>query len=157
MITLLRGTRLGRASECHRCGEICRSQGIRNRCNANGNEDGRVGHSGIWAEHKLISRISAGSTQRAWQALPRHLRRRAASHDVRRVPVRLRERARGEVSLDTHVLKPILMFLKMDAKPIKGKSGPKRGKLKAITRTDSFLKRQSKHFGRLPKIGTDVG
>lgn len=38
------------------------------------------------------------STQRAWQALPRHLRRRAASHDVRRVPARLRERAKAEVN-----------------------------------------------------------
>ncbi|KAH6912558.1 ribonuclease P/MRP protein subunit [Coprinopsis sp. MPI-PUGE-AT-0042] len=80
----------------------------------------------IGAMQTAMKTASAGSTQRAWQALPRHLRRRAASHDVRRVPVRLRERARGE----------------MDAKPVKGKSGPKRGKLKAITRTDSFLKRQ---------------
>lgn len=31
--------------------------------------------------------------------MPRHLRRRAASHDVRRVPLRLRDRARAEVSL----------------------------------------------------------
>lgn len=42
---------------------------------------------------------SGGSGQRVWQTLPRHLRRRAASHDVRRVPLRLRERARAEVSL----------------------------------------------------------
>jgi hypothetical protein len=41
---------------------------------------------------------SGASTQRAWQALPRHLRRRAASHDVRRVPVRLREKAKAEVN-----------------------------------------------------------
>lgn len=40
---------------------------------------------------------SASSTHRAWQTLPRHLRRRAASHDVRRVPVRLRQKAAAEV------------------------------------------------------------
>jgi hypothetical protein len=37
------------------------------------------------------------STHRAWQELPRHLRRRAASHNSRRVPVRLREKANNEV------------------------------------------------------------
>jgi hypothetical protein len=41
---------------------------------------------------------SGSSTSRAWQVLPRHLRRRAASHDVRRVPIRLREKARAEVA-----------------------------------------------------------
>lgn len=40
---------------------------------------------------------SAVATQRVWQTLPRHLRRRAASHDVRRVPMRLRARAILEV------------------------------------------------------------
>jgi len=43
----------------------------------------------------------AGSTHRAWQELPRHLRRRAASHRVRRVPLRLRKRSRAEVRSDT--------------------------------------------------------
>jgi hypothetical protein len=47
----------------------------------------------------------ASSTQRAWQALPRHLRRRAASHDVRRVPLKLRDKARAEVSLYRHFLR----------------------------------------------------
>ena len=42
--------------------------------------------------------LSGSSTSRAWQALPRHLRRRAASHDVRRVPTRLRDKARAEVT-----------------------------------------------------------
>lgn len=46
----------------------------------------------------LTTNLSGSGTQRAWQALPRHLRRRAASHDVRRVPARLRERAKTEVS-----------------------------------------------------------
>jgi hypothetical protein len=39
----------------------------------------------------------SGSTHRAWQELPRHLRRRAASHRVRRVPLRLRNKSRSEV------------------------------------------------------------
>lgn len=43
----------------------------------------------------------AGSTHRVWQTLPRHLRRRAASHDVRRVPARLREKAIAEVGIMT--------------------------------------------------------
>lgn len=42
--------------------------------------------------------LSSASTHRAWQELPRKLRRRAASHDVRRVPARLRGKARAEVS-----------------------------------------------------------
>lgn len=37
------------------------------------------------------------SSQRAFQSLPRHLRRRAASHNVRRLPVRLRQKALAEV------------------------------------------------------------
>jgi Ribonucleases P/MRP protein subunit POP1, N-terminal len=45
----------------------------------------------------LMSR-RANATQRVWQTLPRHLRRRAASHDFRRVPVRLRMKAKLEVT-----------------------------------------------------------
>ena len=47
----------------------------------------------------LIVSNSANATHRVWQTLPRHLRRRAASHDVRRVPGALREKAKTEVSL----------------------------------------------------------
>jgi ribonuclease P/MRP protein subunit POP1 len=50
----------------------------------------------------------AGSTHRAWQELPRHLRRRAASHNVRRVPLRLRKKSRAEVrngSLYLHLVR----------------------------------------------------
>lgn len=45
----------------------------------------------------LSSACREAGTQRAFQSLPRHLRRRAASHNIRRLPARLRERARGEV------------------------------------------------------------
>ena len=37
-------------------------------------------------------------TARAFQQVPRAMRRRTASHDVKRVPKRLRERAAKEVS-----------------------------------------------------------
>ncbi|TFK28005.1 ribonuclease P/MRP protein subunit [Coprinopsis marcescibilis] len=80
----------------------------------------------INAMQTAMKTASAGSTQRAWQALPRHLRRRAASHDIRRVPLRLRARAKAE----------------MDIAPKKSNTSSKRGKTKVITRTDSFLKRQ---------------
>lgn len=49
------------------------------------------------ADPSTPPRREAG-TQRAFQSLPRHLRRRAASHNIRRLPTRLRSRARFEVS-----------------------------------------------------------
>ncbi|KAG6333871.1 hypothetical protein ID866_5214 [Astraeus odoratus] len=52
----------------------------------------------ISAMQSAIKAAGDSSTHRAWQTLPRHLRRRAASHDVRRVPLRLREKARAEAS-----------------------------------------------------------
>ncbi|KAF5382413.1 hypothetical protein D9615_002972 [Tricholomella constricta] len=64
----------------------------------------------------------------ARQALPRHLRRRAASHDVRRVPLRLREKARAEMD-------PV-------RKKALGRSIPKLGKDKRIKRTELFARRQ---------------
>ncbi|KAK2465239.1 hypothetical protein APHAL10511_002593 [Amanita phalloides] len=75
----------------------------------------------INAMEEAMKNASESSTHRVWQTLPRHLRRRAASHDVRRVPRRLRSRARAEFS--------------------KSKL-PKRGKTKRITRTEAFARRQ---------------
>ena len=43
---------------------------------------------------------SALGSTRAFQSLPRHLRRRAASHNPRRVPKRYRSRAAAEVCLN---------------------------------------------------------
>lgn len=40
---------------------------------------------------------SAALNQLAFQSLPRGLRRRAASHNIKRIPVKLREKAKGEV------------------------------------------------------------
>ncbi|KAL0960688.1 hypothetical protein HGRIS_005715 [Hohenbuehelia grisea] len=82
----------------------------------------------IEAMHKAMKTASASSTQRAWQALPRHLRRRAASHDVRRVPLRLRDKARAEMD-------PV-------SKKASTRVKPQRGKDKRETRTESFVRRQ---------------
>ncbi|KAG6379369.1 ribonucleases P/MRP protein subunit POP1-domain-containing protein [Boletus reticuloceps] len=80
----------------------------------------------IDAMQKAIKNASKSSTHRAWQTLPRHLRRRAASHDVRRVPVRLRDKARAE----------------MDANKRRLLGRPKRGRANQTTRTEALLKRQ---------------
>ncbi|KAF8967138.1 ribonucleases P/MRP protein subunit POP1-domain-containing protein [Flammula alnicola] len=82
----------------------------------------------IDAMHTAMKTASASSTHRVWQTLPRHLRRRAASHDVRRVPLRLRERASAE--MDPARKKPLTRAI------------PKRGKEKRISRTQALLKRQ---------------
>ncbi|KAJ7505381.1 ribonucleases P/MRP protein subunit POP1-domain-containing protein [Mycena galericulata] len=82
----------------------------------------------IDAMHKAMKSASASSTQRVWQTLPRHLRRRAASHDVRRVPLRLRDRARQEMNAVKNKAPARLT--------------PKRGKDKRLSRTETFLKRQ---------------
>ncbi|KZS93212.1 POP1-domain-containing protein [Sistotremastrum niveocremeum HHB9708] len=44
-----------------------------------------------------LDNTSTSGTHRVWQTLPRHLRRRAASHDARRVPLRLRDKAKAEM------------------------------------------------------------
>ncbi|KAF8120269.1 ribonucleases P/MRP protein subunit POP1-domain-containing protein [Boletus edulis] len=80
----------------------------------------------IDAMQKAMKTARHSSTHRAWQTLPRHLRRRAASHDVRRVPVRLRDKARAE----------------MDANKRRLLGRPKRGRVNQITRTEVLLKRQ---------------
>ncbi|KZT73935.1 POP1-domain-containing protein [Daedalea quercina L-15889] len=82
----------------------------------------------INAMEETMKSAQGTSTKRAWQELPRHLRRRAASHDVRRVPLRLREKARAEMD--------------PQRKKALGRHIPKRGKSKQIPRTKQFLKRQ---------------
>ncbi|KAH9971933.1 ribonucleases P/MRP protein subunit POP1-domain-containing protein [Lactifluus volemus] len=80
------------------------------------------------AMQQAMKNAKAGSTHRAWQELPRHLRRRAASHNVRRVPHRLRQKSRAEMG---HLRRKIL-----------GRSLPKRGKDRRELRTDAFARRQ---------------
>ncbi|RPD62234.1 POP1-domain-containing protein [Lentinus tigrinus ALCF2SS1-7] len=82
----------------------------------------------INAMHEAMQNARASSTSRAWQQLPRHLRRRAASHDVRRVPLRLRDKARAEMD--------------PARKTALGRHNPKLGKLKRVKRTIDLLRRQ---------------
>ncbi|KAM5533607.1 hypothetical protein V8D89_012720 [Ganoderma adspersum] len=101
----------------------------------------------IHAMHESMQNARASSSARAWQQLPRHLRRRAASHDVRRVPLRLRDKARAEVSSVSGSSRPYGKTrgaLKMDPARRKalGRSNPKQGKLKRVKRTTSLLRRQ---------------
>ncbi|RUS21833.1 NUC188 domain-containing protein [Endogone sp. FLAS-F59071] len=51
----------------------------------------------INAMHSAIKTASFALNQLSFQSLPRGLRRRAASHNVKRLPVRLREQAKKEV------------------------------------------------------------
>ncbi len=87
----------------------------------------------------------AGSTHRAWQELPRHLRRRAASHNVRRVPLRLRPKSSAEVSGPLCTFIHAHFFSKMHSLRRKalGRSLPKRGKNRRERRSDIFKRRQS--------------
>ncbi|KAI0050421.1 POP1-domain-containing protein [Auriscalpium vulgare] len=82
----------------------------------------------IKAMQEAMKNARAGSTHRAWQELPRHLRRRAASHDVRRVPLRMREKSRSEMD-------PM-------RRKVLGRSLPKRGKMRREARGVTFLRRQ---------------
>ncbi|KAG0244945.1 hypothetical protein BGW41_005544 [Actinomortierella wolfii] len=54
----------------------------------------------INALHSALTRSQDSASQRAFQSLPRNLRRRAASHNIKRLPVRLRERAKREVEVE---------------------------------------------------------
>ncbi|KAF9267501.1 POP1-domain-containing protein [Marasmius fiardii PR-910] len=82
----------------------------------------------INAMQNAMKSAGASSTHRAWQVLPRHLRRRAASHDPRRVPLRLRAKAKAEMD------------------PVKKKSlgqfKPKLGRFKCLTKYQAFANRQ---------------
>ncbi|KAJ2779785.1 Ribonucleases P/MRP protein subunit pop1 [Coemansia javaensis] len=52
----------------------------------------------INALQRSLEDARASGSVRAFQTLPRHLRRRAASHNVKRMPARLRERAMAEMA-----------------------------------------------------------
>ncbi|CCA67821.1 hypothetical protein PIIN_01645 [Serendipita indica DSM 11827] len=82
----------------------------------------------IDAMERTMRTTKDAASSRAWQSLPRHLRRRAASHNIRRVPARLRERARKEMD------------------PVKKKRLnaliAKAGKSKHQTRSEKFQARQ---------------
>jgi ribonuclease P/MRP protein subunit POP1 len=106
----------------------------------------------ILSGHTHFDSLSrAGSTHRAWQELPRHLRRRTASHNVRRVPLRLRNRSRAEVrkALCTHAwYSDLSLHSKMNPfrRKILGRSLPKRGKDRRELRSDALARRQSEFY-----------
>lgn len=55
--------------------------------------------------HNMTAAISQhGSTRRTFQTLPRHMRRRSMSHNIKRLPRHLREQAKNEVSILIHQL-----------------------------------------------------
>ncbi|KZW00420.1 POP1-domain-containing protein [Exidia glandulosa HHB12029] len=68
-----------------------------------------------------------GATHRVFQLLPRRMRRRAASYDIRRIPKSLRAKAKPEY---TETSKP------------QRKHISKRGYSKRLTKTEEFLRRQ---------------
>ncbi|CAI2184541.1 19786_t:CDS:10 [Funneliformis geosporum] len=59
----------------------------------------------INAMNDALERANQAKNSRASQNLPRHLRRRAASHNVKRLPIRLRKKATEEMELDKSVPK----------------------------------------------------
>src|SRR3569833_120377 len=54
----------------------------------------------ISALEDAMQRSRSANTRRAFQLVPRHMRRRTASHNVKRLPKRLRSRARKEMAAD---------------------------------------------------------
>ncbi|GAA6015972.1 hypothetical protein JCM10207_006824 [Rhodosporidiobolus poonsookiae] len=88
----------------------------------------------ISAMQRSMRAAKEAGTQRAFQSLPRHLRRRAASHNIRRLPERLRKRALAEVPKDA--AKPKRVSRKM--------LGKHRLRKRPGLKAEMFLKRQQK-------------
>ncbi|KAG0280188.1 hypothetical protein BGZ96_001647 [Linnemannia gamsii] len=82
----------------------------------------------INALHKAMESSRNAAAQRAFQSLPRNLRRRAASHNIKRLPVRLRDRAKREVESD-----PVKKGKKPDNRYKRRRSG---------TLAEEYLRRQ---------------
>lgn len=113
-----------------------------------------------WFSYNFLSiyprYIRGVASHRVWQTLPRHLRRRAASHNVRRVPVRLREKAKLEVCIRLSVLcfvERLYTKLTSECKIDPVKRGKfikllkrKRRQEHVSGRTQKFLKRQGISF-----------
>ncbi|KAK8864663.1 hypothetical protein IAR55_001913 [Kwoniella newhampshirensis] len=87
----------------------------------------------IHAFQTAIKAATAQANTRAFQSLPRHLRRRAASHNPRRVPKRLRSRAAAEIDPGDDIARKHRKQAKLRAK------GSLRDRL---SRTEQFRLRQ---------------
>ncbi|KAL1411390.1 Ribonucleases P/MRP protein subunit pop1 [Vanrija albida] len=86
----------------------------------------------IQALQNAVKLAAAQSNSRAFQSLPRHLRRRAASHNPRRVPKRLRSRAKAEIDLGDNTARIHKKKAKLRA----------RGNLRGESRTAQLRSRQ---------------
>jgi len=112
------------------------------RCRTRLRTPGDPAHTAI---RIFLTLSRATSSKRSWQKLPRHLRRRAASHDTRRVPAYLREKAKEEVR-PLFTVRASHRFSQMDppGKSASAKSKSKKtGKNKVLPRTEELLRRQS--------------
>ncbi|KAJ9109900.1 hypothetical protein QFC19_001880 [Naganishia cerealis] len=87
----------------------------------------------ITSMKSAMKAAAAAATTRAFQSLPRHLRRRAASHNPRRVPKRLREKAAFEIDSKDNTVKTQKKRARAKARFLKKKG---------LTKTDIYLKRQ---------------
>ncbi|WWC89050.1 uncharacterized protein L201_003968 [Kwoniella dendrophila CBS 6074] len=87
----------------------------------------------IHAFQNAIKIAAAQGSTRAFQSLPRHLRRRAASHNPRRVPKRLRSKAASEIDSGDNIAKKHLKIARLRRK----------GTLRDhLSRTEQFALRQ---------------
>jgi hypothetical protein len=71
--------------------------------------------------HNMMQALSSASKQsnkRVFQSLPRHMRRRAASHNSKRMPARLRDAYNREVGIKIHPLCNVHIFLSDTQTPI---------------------------------------
>ncbi|KAG5366066.1 Ribonucleases P/MRP protein subunit POP1 [Yarrowia sp. B02] len=117
-------------------------------------KDGRINVPAfVSARQREIEKLSAAmqssrtaSSQRAFQSLPRSLRRRAASHDVKRIPRKLRARARQEMSNDDP---------SCHTRALTGKN--KISKLRGHDRLLAILERRKHIIGDRQKNATPMG
>ncbi|GAA5941207.1 ribonuclease P/MRP protein subunit POP1 [Sporobolomyces koalae] len=104
----------------------------------------------ITAMQRSMKTAKEAGTQRAFQSLPRHLRRRAASHNIRRLPLRLRERAKAEVPKDA--AKPKKVSRKMLGRHRRVRPGLKARMFAARQRTKLWLGTHVWHAKRMHMI-----
>lgn len=108
----------------------------------------------ITALQDAMKRSKESSAQRAFQALPRCLRRRAASHNIKRIPKGLRDRALYEMQLSSSSTLPIApsrQRLKRFIKRLRRKLA-KSGETKAIDSTGSLVTDNSTDDSRIPSL-----
>ncbi|RUS16839.1 hypothetical protein BC938DRAFT_476452 [Jimgerdemannia flammicorona] len=91
-----------------------------------------IKNAGIVVDQYVQRIISFALNQLSFQSLPRGLRRRAASHNIKRLPVRLREQAKKEVRHGDMEQMP----------PKQTKAPSRRKKRRSGTIVEEYLRRQ---------------